>query len=309
VPARGARTSPDALRQEIYIAELAVAALRPGADRQQVLGLLQHLDRIDQVFAGLEARQVDLRAERARIETIHNMILSRGPIVAHALAGEWDPLRAEVQADRTRWWWYLDQRVAADRSRQRRKAGWIATGAVLALGILAAVYLLFLQPDEVTRRRIALVSQAEGLVEEGAYAEAMALYEQAEAVAPEDPDLPLAVAVLHEALGEPADADEAYGRARVLYGDEAVYWAYRSGRYLSLGWWAEGASAAQQAIALDPDLALAYCHLAGAYEAQGQIDEATAAVRRCRDLAQQHNQDELYVLATSRLARLLQMPR
>lgn len=309
MPVGGTRTSPDVLRKEIHHAELAVAALRPGAGRQQVLGLLRRLDLIDEVIAHLEARHVDLRAERVRIETIHNMILSRGAIVARTLAGEWDARRAEVEATRPRWWWYLDQRVAADRGRQRRKVGWIAAGTVLALGGLVAVYLLFLQPDEEVRRQIALVSQAEGLIEEGAYAEAMALYRQAEAAAPEDPDLPLAIAVLHEALGEPAAAAEAYARAETLYGDEALYWAYRSGRYLFLGWWAEGGSAAQEAVALDPELAVAYCHLGGAYEAQGQIEEAMAAVRRCRDLAQAHNQDELYVLATSRLARLLQTPR
>ena len=309
MPVGGTRISPDALREEIQHAELAVAALRPGVDREQVLGLLRRLDRIDAVVASLEARHVDLRAERVRVETIQNMLLSRGKIVARTLAGEWDALRAEVEATLPRWWWYLDQHVASDRDQQRRRVGWIAAGVVLALGVLVAAYLLFLQPDEGVRRQIALVSQAEGLIGEGAYAEAMALYQQAEAAAPEDPDLPLAIAVLHEALGEPAAAAEAYARAEALYGDKALYWAYRSGRYLFLGWWAEGASAAQEAIALDPELALAYCHLGGAYEAQGQIDEAMAAVRRCRELAQAHNQDELYVLATSRLARLLQMPR
>ena len=45
---------------------------------------------------------------------------------------------------------------------------------MLALGVLVAAYLLFLQPDEGVRRQIALVSQAEGLIGEGAYLEAMA---------------------------------------------------------------------------------------------------------------------------------------
>jgi tetratricopeptide (TPR) repeat protein len=309
VPAGATCTSPDALREEIHHAELGVAALHPGAGRQQVLGLLQRLDQIDETVAHLEARHVDLRAEHVRIETIHNTILSKGAFAARALVGEWDALRAEVEATRPRWWWYLDERVAADRSRQRRKVGWIVSGAALALGALIVVYLLFLRPDEAVRREIALVSQAEGRVEDGAYAEAVVLYQQAEAIAPDDPDLPVAIGVLQEALGQPTAAAEAYARAEALYGDEALYWAYRSGRYLFLGWWAEGASAAQEAIALEPELALAYCHLSGAYQAQGQIDEALAAIRRCRDLAQAHNQDELYVLATSRLAHLLQAPR
>jgi tetratricopeptide (TPR) repeat protein len=309
VPAGGARTSPDALRETIRRAELDVTALRPGVDRQRALGLLRCLDQIDGVVAQLEARHVDLRAARARLETIHSTTLSRSAIVARALAGEWDALRTEVEATRPRWWWYLDQRVAASRSRRRRKVGWIVAGAALALGILVAVYLLFLQPDEAARRRIALVSQAESLAVDGAYAEAMALYQQAEEIAPQDPDLPLAVAALHEALREPEAAAEAYVRAEALYADGAVYWASRSGRYLFLGWWAEGASAAQEAIALDPELALAYCHLGGAYEAQGQVEEAMAAVRRCRDLAREQGQEELYVLGTSRLARLLQVPR
>jgi len=149
------------------------------------------------------------------------------------------------------------------------------------------------------------VAQAESLAEEGAYAEALALYRRASATAPKDPDLQVAIGVLNEALGEPQASEEAYGRAEALYGDRALYWASRSGCYLSLGWWAQGAAAAQAAIELDPDLALAYCHLGSASEAQGQIRDATAAVRSCGDLAREQDQDELYVLAASRLALLL----
>jgi len=301
----GVRTSPEALRQEIRSAELALAALHPGAERRDVLGLLQCLDRIDDVAERLGHRGVDLRAERARIETIHNTTLRKSPIFARALAGEWDTLRAEVEATRPRWWWCLDQHIAAARARRRRRAGRALVGAALALGTVAAVYVLFLRPEGTVRRRVALVAQAESLAEEGAYAEALALYRRASATAPKDPDLQVAIGVLNEALGEPQASEEAYGRAEALYGDRALYWASRSGCYLSLGWWAQGAAAAQAAIELDPDLALAYCHLGSASEAQGQIREATAAVRSCGDLAREQDQDELYVLAASRLALLL----
>jgi tetratricopeptide (TPR) repeat protein len=301
----GVRTSPEALRQEIRSAELALAALHPGAERRDVLGLLQCLDRIDDVAERLGHRGVDLRAERARIETIHNTTLRKSPIFTRALAGEWDTLRAKVEATRPRWWWRLDQHVATARTRRRRRAGWALVGAALALGSVAAIYVLFLRPEGTVRRRVALVVQAESLAEEGAYAEALALYRRASATAPKDPDLQVAIGVLNEALGEPQASEEAYGRAEALYGDRALYWASRSGCYLSLGWWAQGAATAQAAIELDPDLALAYCHLGSASEAQGQIREATAAVRSCGDLAREQDQDELYVLAASRLALLL----
>lgn len=306
----GVRTSPEALRREIRSVELALAALCPGAERRNVLGLLQCLDRIDDAVERLGQRGVDLRAERARIETVHNTTLRKSPIFTRALAGGWDALRAEVEATRPRWWWYLDQHVATARARRRRRTGWVLVGAVLALGIVAAVYVLFLRPEGMVRRRVALVAQAESLVEEGAYAEALALYRQATATAPEDPDLQVAIGVLNEALGESQISEEAYGRAEALYGEPALYWASRSGRYLLLGWWAQGAAAAQAAIELDPDLALAYCHLGSAYEAQSQITEARAAVRSCGDLAREQGQDELYVLAVSRLALLMRaLPR
>jgi len=306
----GVRTSPGALRLQIRSAELALAALRPGAERRDVLGLLQCLDRIDAAVERLEQRGVDLRAERARIETVHNTTLGKSSVFTRALAGEWDTLRAEVEATGPRWWWYLDQHVATARARRRRRTGWFLVGAALASGIVAAIYVLFLRPEGAVQRRVALVAQAESLVEEGAYAEALALYRQATAIAPEDPDLHAAIGALNEALGEPEASEEAYGRAHALYGDQALYWASRSGRYLLLGWWEQGAAAAQAAIELDPDLALACCHLGSAYEAQGQIREATAAVRSCVDLAREQGQDELYVLAASRLALLLRaLPR
>jgi tetratricopeptide (TPR) repeat protein len=309
VPAGRVETGPDGLRRELRSAELAVAALRLGVGRRAVLELLHCLDRIDEAAEHLGRRGIDLRAERARIETVHNITLQKSGIVARALAGEWDALRAEVEATRPRWWWYLDQREVTARARRRRRTGWTAGGAALLMGMIVAGYLLFLRPDEAVRRRVALVAQAERLAEAGSYAEALVLYRQAAELAPSDAELYVAMGALNEAMAEPQAADKAYDQAEALYGDAARFWADRSGRYLLLGWWVEGETAAQAALELDPELALAYCHLGSAYEAQGRIEEAIAAVRACGERAREQGQDELYVLSASRLALLLRAPR
>jgi tetratricopeptide (TPR) repeat protein len=302
------QTGPEALRQEIRRAELAVAALRPGADRERAVALLHCLDRIDEAAEQLGQRGIDLRAERARIETIHNQTLQKSGAIVQAVGREWEALRAEVEATRPRWWWYLDERKVAARAQRRRRRGWIAGAVLLLAGVAAALYLLVLRPDETVRRRVALVAQAERLVEAGAHAEALEVYRQAAEVAPGEAEIYVAIGALHEAEGEVEAAEEAYGRAEALYGDAARYWAGRSGRYLLLGWWRQGAAAAQAAVDVDPELALAYCHLGSAYEAQGQMEAAIEAVRACREKARAQGQDELYVLATSRLGLLLRAP-
>lgn len=309
MPAGRVQTGPDALRDELRSAELMLVALRPGAGRREAVALLHCLDRIDEAAEHLGQRGVDLRAEQARIETIHNMALQESRIVVRALAGEWDAVRAEVEATSPRWWWYLDQREGTARARRRRQTAWITGGAVLVLGLVAVAYLLLLRPDEAVRRRVALVAQAEGLVETGSYAEALELYRQAAEAAPNEPEFHVAMGALHEAMGEAQAADEAYDRAEALYGNPARCWADRSGRYLLLAWWPEAEGAAQAAIELDPDLAVSYCHLGSAYEAQGRIQAAIEALRACGERAREQGQDELYVLSASRLALLLQAPR
>jgi tetratricopeptide (TPR) repeat protein len=184
----------------------------------------------------------------------------------------------------------------------------VLAGVAAIVAVLVAVYMLFLRPDEATRRRYDLVARGDSQIDLGDYEAALALYEQALEVAPDDPEVNLTMGMLYEALGDLAEAEEYYARASQLYGERKVFLTMKSQRYLMLGWPEKSEEAALSAIELDDEYALAYCNLGGAYELQGRVGEAIVATQRCADLASEQGMDELYVIAASRLGMLMQTP-
>jgi tetratricopeptide (TPR) repeat protein len=302
--------APQDLRADIRAAELAVARVKRGVQGRDVLELLRLLDRIEAGKTRLSERGVDLRPEQSRIETVENTLLERARVAVKALSALAPPeaLRAEVDAQAERWWWYLDRRVAESNARQVRRAGWsVGIGAVV-LAVLVTVYMLFLRPDETTRLRYGYVSRAEGEVEQGAYESALDLYQKALEVAPDDPEVNLMIGIVYEALDRPEEAADYYARAETLYESRTAFLATKSQRYSLIGWYEQSELTALEAIDLDSEYAWAYCNLASGYEGQGRIPEAIGAVQACADLAREQGQDELYVIAAQRLALLLQMP-
>ncbi len=295
------------LRSDIRKAELAVAALSTRTPAGEVIELFELLDRIAEGYEHLAELGVDLRPEATRIETVYNTLHDKARMAVRALSSrDWDELRSRVGAGPERWWWYLDREVAA-RSKERLKKlvrGLLIGGVLLAL--MAIVYLLFFRPDEVTRMRYDYVMQAEVALRQSDYATALEYYQKALRLAPDDPELCLMVGVMNEALGNPGEAEKHYARAESLYGGRAFFLAMRSQKYAILGWYDKCEADARAAVEADGNLPLAYCALGTAYEGQDRIPEAIRALQKCAELAHEQGQDELYVVANSRLAILLQ---
>ncbi len=116
------------------------------------------------------------------------------------------------------------------------------------------------------------------------------------------------IGMMNEALGDLEMADDHYARAELLLERREVFLASKSQQYYLIGWLEASEAAALEAIELDDQYAIAYCSLGGSYEAQGRVAEALAAVQMCADLAREQGQDQLYVIAATRLAMLMQMP-
>jgi tetratricopeptide (TPR) repeat protein len=302
--------TPEKLRADIRAAELAVSRIRRGVRGEDVLALLRLLDRVTAAMGRFGELGVDLRAELSRIETIENILLEQARFAVKALSalGSLDELRAEARAEEERWWWYLDHRVAASSAQQARRTLWTVGIAAVVLAILGAAYMLFLRPDEATRLRYSYASRAESQIEQDEYEVALDLYQKALEVAPDDPEIHLMIGMMHEALERPEGAAEYYARAEALYGSRVAFLTAKSQRYHLLDWYEQSELTALEAIDLDEQYAWAYCNLGGAYEGQGRIPEAIGAIQVCADLAREQGQDELYVIAASRLALLLQMP-
>jgi tetratricopeptide (TPR) repeat protein len=274
------------------------------------LELFDLLDRIDVCSESLSEAGVDIRPELARMETVFKTVTDKSRVIVKALSarGGLAALRLESGAPEDRWWWYLDlhdQELRA--SRQKRTLRFVVgVGAVLA--VLAVLYVIFLRPDESTRLRYDYVARAENSISQGDFEQALASYEQAREVAPDDPMVNMMIGMMHEALGDFEAAEDHYARAEMLFEQREVFLAGKSQQYYLIGWLEESEAAALQAIELDEEYAIAYCSLGSAYEGQGRVAEALEAVQTCSDLAREQGLDQLYVIATSRLAMLMQMP-
>ena len=302
--------SPQDLREDVREAEIAVAVLNGSTTPDATLELLRLLDRIALQVDQLQERGVDLRAEEGRIEALHNTLVEKGRLVLSSLAvlGGIKVQRTQAEVDEERWWWFLDQILSEQRAQRLRRKLWMFGGIAAALAILSTLYMLFLRPDEATRLQFRYVGQAEGLIEEGEFKAALEQYKLALDVAPDDAEVNLMVGLMYEAIDRPEQAEPFLLRAQELYGSPAAYLATKSQRYLMIGWVEESEAAALQGIDEDDQYAPGFCSLGSAYEAQERVSEAIVALQQCADLARAQGQDELYVIAASRLAMLMQMP-
>jgi tetratricopeptide (TPR) repeat protein len=300
----------DDLRSDIRHAELFVANIRPGTPAEELLSFFQHLDALSTGYAQLEQKGVDLRPERSRLETVQRILADKDRIVVRALAsrGGLGLHRAKFDPPEDHSWWYLDQLVAQRRARKlKRLARGSLIGAVV-LAILVVLYVRFLRPDEATRQRYEYIFSGESSIQRGDYVAALGAYERALAIAPDNPEINMMVGVMREALGQPDEAESPYQRAEELYGSRATFLAMRAQQYTTLGWYEQAEADALEAIELDDQFPIAYCSLGSAFDGQEKLPQAIAAFQTCADLAREQDQNELYVIATTRLAYLMQRP-
>jgi tetratricopeptide (TPR) repeat protein len=299
-------TPADDLRDKLQDAELAVANLKgTGAE---AVALLDLLDETQDLIVSLEAKGMDLRAERTRLTTVQNQLRSRAAVLTRevATAGGLPALRQKCAPDRDRWWWYLDELVAQRRRRLLRNGMTTAAILLILLGVAIVAYDRFMAPDPLTRQKMALVYDAEALLRQGDVTGALERYQAARALDPGDAEVLVWVGVLSQQLGQRGEAENAFAAARVQAGSEVEFLVTRGMVYEEAGQLDSAEADAETALSLDPNTAEAHLLLGGIYEAQGRTREAIAELQQAADLARQAGNDTLYVLASTRLAMLLQ---
>jgi hypothetical protein len=103
----GRVTPADELRELLGAAEDRAVDPRAGGG---VPELFHWMDEIAQLLPALAADGVDLKAERARWQTLQAQVYRRG----HRLLAAWPrpsslaEARSTMQPDPTHWWWWLD---------------------------------------------------------------------------------------------------------------------------------------------------------------------------------------------------------
>jgi len=272
--------------------------------------LFRRLDAISAGYPELQKTGIDLRPELTRLETVQGDLYDKDRIVVQALGGPGSlaQLRVQFSPPESYWWWYLDEHVARRRAKRLRRLAWGSLAGAIVLAILAGLYVRFLRPDKATRQRLDYMFGAESAIQRGEYAAALEAYQNAINIAPDDAEANLMVGVMYEALGRTQEAKAQYARAEALYDSHALLLAARAQQYNFLGWYDRAAQDSLAAIELDDSLALPYCTLGSAYEGQQKIPAAIAAFQTCADVAREQGQDELYVIAITRMATLMQAP-
>lgn len=304
------RTPADELRDLLDESEKSAVNMR-GAGADQAIRLLESLDRISVLFPELEAAGVDLQPERGRWQAVQGSVRRHGRVMLAELkpAGGLEAVRSRLSSPppEANWWWQLDAIFAAQR--RRKTITWAAATGIVVV-ILIGGYWLFnrLFPvDPVVAEVYRLRTEAEQSLILGEVAPALASYEAAVALSPDDPEILAWLAALYAANGRDADAASTLERLRPLLPEVEID-SLLATSYFGVQRLDDAQSYIEQALTIDPNHVVSLITAADISQARGQIQEAMAFLERADVAAGEQNLTQEQAVIRIRLAQLLQQP-
>lgn len=312
----GARTLADELRDDLSKCEKWVAQIDDGVrfvppersvdagDQAEMGGLvlLQKLDRVADELERLEERGADMRAERVRFENVLSELRRRDKVFVVKVG----PAMAAQRPADARWWWYLDEQVAAKRWRRLKWAVAVALAAVILLGLLYVLYDRFLAAPPNVRQANSLVFHGEKAAIEGDVTRAVEQFERATVLDPENAEAQLWLGVLYQMTGSADQAPTAFGRAQALLNDQVAFWFQRGVLYLALNDNDAASKDALSLIELVPGRPEGYFLLGSVAEKSGDLAAARDSFQKAAELADETGAVEMEVTARIRLGTVLQ---
>jgi tetratricopeptide (TPR) repeat protein len=306
VESPGVATGATRLREQIRELEIGFANLNGRGDG--VLALLKLRDGVEDAVSRLEASGLDMRPERTRIETVDNIISRKAPQISHELGrfGGLEGARRRESPPEERWWWYVDL-YHADKQRKALIRTLITVGAIIVV-VLAINYVMdrYFGLDPVEKEARSHTSVGDQHLFQGEYDDAIAEYERAVAIAPNLGDAHVTLGVLYDLQGRPIESERAFQAAREALGDNLTFYLALGQAYEMVGEHDKGLVAIEKAIAIDPESPQAYLSRGGIYEATEEYGRALEDYELSSSLAQERQQDALYVMARTRMAMLMQ---
>lgn len=326
-----ARRPADRAREMLDEAEALVANLKT-ADSQAV-DLLHLIDEVANVLEELEDAGLDVRPERIRLETVQRQLSRRKRLFLAKAGAVFQEARTSVQPDRERWWWFLDEAAAQER-RQRLRQMLIWGGVVIAVLVVASLlYDFVLAPPREVREAYKHSSAGErwameggGLLREGEmltqggaseearqklnaasarFEEALAEFETAAALNPNDPEYWVWIGVLRAELGEPG-AESAFETAHGLYETGLNFLLTRSRIYRTVGDLDAASADMEQAVLGYPDAGQVYYERALINQEVGEYTAAVDDLQKAAELAREAGNAQLEAVARYQLALLMQ---
>jgi len=213
---RPAQTPAEELRQILTRLEGQVGQI----GRREKAAAAETLDLLDQAVALIKQITTtggDLAAENTRYNTITRQFDRKKAAFLEDIGGAQvlQQLRATRVPEEEDWWWHADVRLDEERRLHRTHVLQRAGIAVVVLIILTGLYILFLAPDEATRKRFRHEHDAEQALIDGNPAAAVVEADLALSWAPDDDELLILKGVALELQGETEQAQALYDRAQV----------------------------------------------------------------------------------------------
>lgn len=304
VPSR-TRTPTDRVRHLLSQAEKGVASLRGAGS--EALQLLHVLDQIEDDLKQLERRDVDVRVERANFEAVQRQLRDGKRRLLKEARGVLREERERVEPARSRWWWYVDEAVAKERHHKllRLGAGGAAVLALLAVAWLA--YKRFVAPPPEVGQAFRQMEVGRRQVMEEDLRGALAAFEAASELTPDDPEPWLWKGVVHDRLNEADEAEGAFDVARRLYDTRFDFILNRGRVYLQAEDVEQAQADVNRAIEMKPDSGWSYYLRAGIAVRNGDPDAALADLDRAARLAEADGDAQLQALASTQRAGVVNL--
>ncbi|MDY7078112.1 MAG: tetratricopeptide repeat protein [Chloroflexota bacterium] len=300
-----AHTPADRLRESLDRAERLMPTMHGSG--HQVLELLHLLDQAAGSLAELDAIGVDVRAESARLETVQRQLRRRQSRFLAEAGAVLREERAAVQPNRAQWWWFLDEAVAEQRRRRLWQTALWGLVVVSLCGVVWLAYERFIAPPPEVSQAFQHSAAGEDLVAEGDLRAALAEFERAAALTPDDSALWIWQGVIHFELDELDAAQEDFDLARSLHETDSDFLRERGMAYLRVGDLDAARVDIEQAIAEEPQSGWGYYLRASIATEEEDYAAAIADLKQAEELARAAGNTQLEATARTQQAMLMQL--
>jgi tetratricopeptide (TPR) repeat protein len=280
------------------------------SEKDELLTIPTLLDEAQYLLAELSDKGGNWQSEETRLETITAQLKRKARTFVRKVGGKGalDDVRADHAPAEPAWWWRLDDLVREKKRQRFRKIGKWGLIAAAVLVVLGLAYRQFLAPSPEMIAALEHQQEAENLGYLGEYDAALKEVNQGLENLPDDAELLVLKGILLEVQDRSDEAEASFTQARRLTEDHVLFLQIRARLYLRLDLLDKAFVDAEVLTEQAPDDPVGYLYLAMIYDARDEWQLAVDHYEKASELAETSGEPQLYVMARSRLADLMQNP-